>query len=111
MQIVIPNQSEIQFLSKEVEVMPQPETIYEDRRGRMRLKVFRKPSRFGLRYSAIIYRPYKREEDELGNPLWEQTHWLDERDILNSRRLHEVADDIIAEARRSDSLNQLDRAG
>ena len=88
----------------------EPETIYEDRRGRMRLKILRKPGKYGLQYSAIIYRPYKKEEGELGDPVWEETHWLDERDILSSRRLHDVADDIIAEAKRSDSLNRLDEA-
>ena len=90
--------------------MTEPETIYEDRRGRMRLKVLRKPSKYGLQYSAIIYRPYKKEENESGDSIWEETHWLDERDILSSRRLHEVADDIIAEAKRSDSLNPFDEA-
>ena len=39
--------------------MTESETIYEDRRGRMRLKILRsKPGKYGLQYSAIIYRPY-----------------------------------------------------
>ena len=90
--------------------MTEPETIYEDRRGRMRLKIVRKQGRHGPRYSAIIYRPYKKDEDELGSPVWQETHWLDERDILSSLRLHEVADDIISEAKRSDLLNRVEEA-
>ena len=86
------------------------ETIYEDRRGRMRLKIVRKPGKYGLQYSAIVYRPYKKGEDEYGKPIWEETHWLDEQDILNSRRLHEVADDVIADAKRNESLNHVDEA-
>ena len=39
-----------------------------------------------------------------GNPVWAETHWLDEQDVLNSRRLHDVADDVIAEAKRKDSF-------
>ena len=45
----------------------------------------------------------KKEEDKSGNPIWAETHWLDEQDVLNSLRLHEVADDVIAEGKRKDS--------
>jgi hypothetical protein len=76
----------------------------------MRLKILRKPSKYGLQYSAIVYRPYKKAEDEWGKPIWEETHWLDEQDILNSLRLHEVADDVIAEAKRNESRVQADEA-
>mgnify|MGYP001823830403 CR=1 FL=1 len=86
------------------------ETIYEDRRGRMRLKIVRKPGTYGPRYSSLIYRRYTKEEDDLGNPVWEETHWLDEQDVLNSLRLHEIADDIIADSKRNDSLNPVDEA-
>ena len=86
------------------------ETVYEDRRGRMRLKIVRKPGKYGPRYSTLIYRPYTKEEDDLGNPVWEETHWLDEQDVLNSLRLHEIADDIIADSKRNDSLNRVDEA-
>ena len=84
--------------------MTEVETTIEDRGGRMRLKIVHKPGKYGLQYSAIIYRPYKKAEDEQGKPIWEQTHWLDEQDVLNSLRLHEVADDVIAEAKRKDSF-------
>ena len=87
-----------------------PETIFEDRRGRMRLKVVRKSGKFGPQYSAIIYRPYKKDDDEHGKPIWEETHWLDEQDILNSRRLHEVADEVIAEAKRNEPRVQFNEA-
>ena len=80
------------------------ETIYEDRRGRMRLKIVRKPGQYGPRYSTLIYRPYKKEAEQDGSPVWAETHWLDEQDVLNSLRLHEVADDVIAEAKRKDSF-------
>lgn len=86
------------------------ETVYEDRRGRMRLKIVRKPGKYGPQYSTIVYRPYKKEEDEYGKPIWQETHWLDEQDVLNSLRLHEVADDIIADAKRNDSLTRVDEA-
>ena len=86
------------------------ETIYEDRRGRMRLKVVRRPGQYGPQYSAIVYRPYKKDEDEQGNPVWEESHWLDEQDILTSRRLHEIADDIIVDAKTIDALNRSDDA-
>ena len=86
------------------------ETIYEDRRGRMRMKIVRKPGKYGPQYSTIVYRPYKKDEDEFGKPVWEETHWLDEQDVLNSLRLHEVADDAIAECKRNDSLNRVDEA-
>lgn len=86
------------------------ETIYEDRRGRMRLKIVRKSGQYGPQYSAFVYRPYKKEEDKFGKPVWEETHWLDEQDILNSLRLHEVADDVIAECKRSDSLQRVNEA-
>ena len=81
----------------------QLETIYEDKRGRMRLKIVRKPGKFGPLFSALVYRPFTSENDDQGNPVWSETHWLDEQDILNSLRLHEVADDLIAEIKRSDS--------
>jgi len=84
------------------------ETIYEDRRGRMRMKIVRKTGNFGPQYSTIVYRPYKKEEDEFGNPVWEETHWLDEQDVLNSLRLHEVADDAIAECKRNYSQKPID---
>lgn len=86
------------------------QTIYEDRRGRMRLKIVRKPGKFGLQYSAIVYRPYKKGDDECGKPIWEETHWLDEQDILNSLRLHDVADDVIAEAKRNEPRSQVGEA-
>ena len=79
------------------------ETIHEDRRGRMKLKVIRKPGKYGPQYSALIYRVFKKEDDALGNPVWEETYWMDEQDVLNSLRLHEVADDVIAEGKRKDS--------
>lgn len=86
------------------------ETIYEDRRGRMKLKIVRKVGQYGPMYSALVYRPYKKEEDEAGNPLWAETHWLDEQDVLNSLRLHEVADDVIAERKRKDSFKSTSEA-
>ena len=82
------------------------ETIYEDRRGRMKLKIVRKSGKYGTMFSALVYRPFTTEEDVNGNPIWSETHWLDEQDILNSLRLHEVADDLIAEVKRSESFNQ-----
>lgn len=88
----------------------EPITIYEDRRGRMRLKILRKPGKYGLQYSAIIYRQYKKTEDEHGKPIWEETHWLDEQDVLNALRLHEIADDVIAEAKRNESRVHVDEA-
>ena len=86
------------------------ETIYEDRRGRMRLKIVRKPGQYGPRYSTLVFRSYKKEEDKSGNPIWAETHWLDEQDVLNSLRLHEVADDVIAEVKRKDSCRQTNEA-
>lgn len=86
------------------------QTIYEDRRGRMRLKIVRKPGQYGPRYSTLVYRPYKKEEDQHGNPVWEETHWLDEQDVLNALRLHEVADDIIAEVKRQNSFGASNEA-
>ena len=79
------------------------ETIYEDKRGRVRLKIIRKTGKFGPLFSALIYRPFTKENDKHGNPVWSETHWLDEQDILNSLRLHEIADDLIAEIKRADS--------
>lgn len=84
------------------------ETIHKDRRGRMHLKIVRRECRYGTQYSAIVYRPYKKEEDEQGNPVWEESHWLDEQDILSSRRLHDIADDIIVDAKNNDALNRSD---
>ena len=86
------------------------ETIYEDRRGRMRLKIVRKPGKYGPQYSAIVFRPYKKDEDKYGKPVWEETHWLDEQDILNSLRLHELADDVIANSKRNDAHSRVDEA-
>ena len=86
------------------------ETIYEDRRGRMKLKIVRKPGQYGPMYSMLIFRPYKKEEDDRGNPVWAETHWLDEQDVLNSLRLHELADDLIGEVKRQDSFKQTDEA-
>lgn len=86
------------------------ETIYEDRRGRMRLKIICKPGQYGPRYTSMIYRPYKKEEDKLGNPVWAETHWLDEQDLLNSMRLHDVADKVIAEAKRQQATDHLSEA-
>jgi hypothetical protein len=57
-----------------------------------------------------VYRPYKKEEDEYGKPVWEETHGLDEQDILNSLRLHEVADNVIADAKTNDSLKRVNEA-
>ena len=84
------------------------ETICEDRRGRMKLKVIRKLGKYGPRYSTLVYRVFKKEEDAKGNPVWEETHWMDEKDVLNSLRLHEVADDVIAEEKRKDSYRHAD---
>ena len=86
------------------------ETIYEDRRGRMRLKIICKAGQYGPQYSALIYRPYKKEEDKNGNPVWAETYWLDEQDVLNSLRLHEVADDVIADVKKKDSYKQVNEA-
>ena len=86
------------------------ETIHEDRRGRMRLKVIRKTGQYGPLYSALVYRVFKREEDAKGNPIWEETHWMDEQDILNSMRLHQVADEAIAELKRRDSVRVVNEA-
>lgn len=80
------------------------ETIYEDRRGRMKMKIVRSSRGETAYYSTIVSRPYKKEDDEDGNPVWEETHWLDEQDLLNCRRLLEIADDVIAEAKRRDSF-------
>lgn len=82
------------------------ETVYEDQRGRMKLKIIRKNGKYGPRFSAMVYRPYKKEEAENGKPVWAETHWLDEQDVLNSLRLHEVADDMIAEAKRQASASK-----
>ncbi len=90
--------------------MTEAETNFEDRRGRIRLKIVHKPGKYGLQYSAIIYRPYKKSEDEYGKPIWEETHWLDEQDILNPLRLHEVADDVVADAKRNESRVQVGEA-
>ena len=86
------------------------ETIYEDRRGRMKLKVVRKRGKYSPHYSALVYRVFKKEEDAGGQPVWEETHWMDEQDVLNSLRLHEVADDVIAEVKRKDSYKQTNEA-
>lgn len=80
------------------------ETIYEDRRGRMKMKIVRSTRGNVCYYSTIISRPYRKEDGEDGKPVWEETHWLDEQDLLNSRRLLEIADDVIAEAKRRDSI-------
>ena len=79
------------------------ETVYEDRRGRMRMKIVRNHGQYGPYYATLITRPFKRES-EAGDSAWEETHWLDEQDILHSLRLHEIADDVIAEAKRNDSF-------
>jgi hypothetical protein len=55
----------------------ESESIYERCRGRMRLNILRKPGKYGLQYSAIIYRPYNKAESEHGNSIWKETHWLD----------------------------------
>ena len=86
------------------------ETVYEDRRGRMKLKIIRKPGKYGPQYSAMVYRVFKKEEDARGNPVWEQTHWMDEQDVLNSLRLHQVADDAIAEMKRRESFGAANEA-
>ncbi len=86
------------------------ETVYEDRRGRMKLKIIRKPGKYGPQYSAMVYRVFKKEEDARGNPVWEQTHWMDEQDVLNSLRLHQVADDAIAEMKRKESFGAANEA-
>ncbi|TDJ31419.1 MAG: hypothetical protein E2O59_00760 [Gammaproteobacteria bacterium] len=86
------------------------ETVYEDRRGRMKLKIIRKPGKYGPQYSAMVYRVFKKEEDAGGNPVWEQTHWMDEQDVLNSLRLHQVADDAIAEMKRKESFGAANEA-
>ncbi len=86
------------------------ETVYEDRRGRMKLKIIRKPGKYGLQYSAMVYRVFKKEEDAGGNPVWEQTHWMDEQDVLNSLRLHQMADDAIAEMKRKESFGAANEA-
>ena len=38
------------------------ETIYEDRRGRMKLKIVRKSGKYGTMFSALVYRPFTTEE-------------------------------------------------
>ena len=81
------------------------ETFYEDRRGRMRRKIVRNQGPDGPYYSALITRPYKRDSDD---SAWEETHWLDEQDILNSLRLHEIADDVIADAKKKDAYRTAD---
>ena len=86
------------------------ETVYEDRRGRMKLKIIRKPGKYGLQYSAMVYRVFKKEEDAGGNPVWEQTHWMDEQDVLNALRLHQMADDAIAEMKRKESFGAANEA-
>jgi hypothetical protein len=86
------------------------ETVYEDRRGRMKLKIIRKPGKYGPQYSAMVYRVFKKEEDARGNPVWEQTHWMDEQDVLNSLRLHQMADDAIAEMKRKESFGAANEA-
>lgn len=86
------------------------ETVYEDRRGRMKLKIIRKPGKYGPQYSAMVYRVFKKEEDAGGNPVWEQTHWMDEQDVLNSLRLHQMADDAIAEMKRKESFGAANEA-
>ena len=86
------------------------ETVYEDRRGRMKLKIIRKPGKYGPQYSAMVYRVFKKEEDARGNPVWEQTHWMDERDVLNSLRLHQMADDAIADMKRRESFGAANEA-
>ena len=86
------------------------ETIYEDRRGRMKLKVVRKRGKYSPHYSALVYRVFKKEQDAGGQPVWEETHWMDEQDVLNSLRLHEVADDVIAEVKRKDSFKPANEA-
>ena len=86
------------------------ETVYEDRRGRMKLKLIRKPGKYGLQYSAMVYRVFKKEEDAGGNPVWEQTHWMDEQDVLNSLRLHQMADDAIADMKRKESFGAANEA-
>lgn len=86
------------------------ETVYEDRRGRMKLKIIRKPGKYGPQYSAMVYRVFKKEEDAGGNPVWEQTHWMDEQDVLNSLRLHQMADEAIAEMKRKESFGAANEA-
>jgi len=86
------------------------ETVYEDRRGRMKLKIIRKPGKYGPQYSAMVYRVFKKEEDARGNPVWEQTHWMDEQDVLNSLRLHQMADEAIAEMKRKESFGAANEA-
>lgn len=86
------------------------ETVYEDRRGRMKLKIIRKPGKYGPQYSAMVYRVFKKEEDAGGNPVWEQTHWMDEQDVLNSLRLHQMADDAIADMKRKESFGAANEA-
>ena len=86
------------------------ETVYEDRRGRMKLKIIRKPGKYGPQYSAMVYRVFKKEEDARGNPVWEQTHWMDEQDVLNSLRLHQMADDAVAEMKRKESFGAANEA-
>ena len=78
----------------------QRETIYEDQRGRMKLKIVRRNGKYGARYSTLIYRPYKIGESADSEAVWTETHWLDEQDVLNSLRLHEIADEFIGKAKR-----------
>ncbi|MCA9195985.1 MAG: hypothetical protein KDA87_00545 [Planctomycetales bacterium] len=80
------------------------ETIYKDKRGRLHLKIVKKAGQYGPQYSAIVYRPYQTEDND-GAKAWTETHWMDEQDILSARRLHDIADDIIAGARQHDHLN------
>ena len=62
------------------------------------------------RISATCYRVFKKEEDARGNPVWEQSHWMDEQDVLNSLRLHQMADDAIAEMKCKESFGAANEA-
>ena len=79
------------------------ETIHSDKRGRMRLKVIRKNGQYGPQYSAIVFRTYKKGQGESGKAEFGDTHWMDEQDVLQSKKLHDIADDVIAAAKRADT--------
>ena len=82
----------------------KPEVICRKKRGRMRLTILRKIGKYGPYDSALVYR-YVKTGEENGVPTFEETHWMDEQDVPNSRRLHDIADEMIGEAKESDAAD------
>lgn len=68
---------------------------YTDRRGRLSLTIWKNETSNGTRYSSEITRSWK-DDDQ-----YESTHRLDEQDLLAASKLAHIADDWIAEQRRS----------